>query len=213
MSKLKNKSVLITCGPTWVPIDDVRVISNISTGEMGQTLALECKKRGAKVTLIEGPVERRLVSKGINVKPFKYFTDLAKIIRKELKKNYDVIFHAAAVSDYAVNKPSKNKIKSDRSRLTLNLVPLPKLIQSLRKFSPKAFIVGFKLESDMTEKTALESTRGLFKKSFCDLVIANTVRKQKYLGYIVEQDKVLAKGITSRSAMVKKILNTVENKI
>lgn len=215
MNKLKNKSVMITCGPTWVPIDDVRVISNISTGELGQTLALKCKKRGAKVTLVEGPVERRMESNGIVVKPFKYYTDLMRIIRHELveeKKHYDVIFHAAAVSDYTIKNPLKKKIKSDEPNITLNLIPLPKLIRSIRKVSPKSLIVGFKLESDMTEKIALKSTRGLFTEAYCDLVVANTLKEQNYLGFVVEQDKILSSG-TTRSGVVEQLLDIVEGRL
>jgi phosphopantothenoylcysteine decarboxylase/phosphopantothenate--cysteine ligase len=215
MNTLKNKTVLITCGPTWVPIDDVRVISNISSGELGQTLALGCKKRGAKVTLLEGPVEHRMESNGIVVKPFKYYTDLMQIIRKELvedKKHYDVIFHAAAVSDYAIKNPLKNKLKSDEPNITLDLIPLPKLIRSIRKVSPKSLIVGFKLESDMTEKIAVESTRGLFSEAYCDLVVANTLKEKNYLGYVVQQDKILTSG-TTRSGLVDKLLEIVESRL
>jgi len=57
---LKNKRILITCGPTWVPIDGMRVISNRSSGQLGQTIAQDLTKAGAKVTLLEGPVERPL---------------------------------------------------------------------------------------------------------------------------------------------------------
>ena len=65
MSSLKNKKVLITCGPTWVPIDDMRVIANRSTGEMGYLLAEAFAKEETKVTLLLGPVEEKALSKNV----------------------------------------------------------------------------------------------------------------------------------------------------
>ena len=69
---LKNKNILITAGPTWVPIDRVRVISNIATGKTGILLAKSANKLGAKVTLVLGPVGEVGLEKEINVKRF-YF--------------------------------------------------------------------------------------------------------------------------------------------
>ena len=55
MSQLKNKKILITAGPTWIPIDKVRVITNIFKGRLGIIIAKEAIKRKAKVTLLLGP--------------------------------------------------------------------------------------------------------------------------------------------------------------
>ncbi len=54
---LNGKRILITAGPTWVPIDNVRVISNIATGTTGVLLAWQTSAQGAKVTLVLGPCE------------------------------------------------------------------------------------------------------------------------------------------------------------
>ena len=62
--KLKNKKVLITAGPTWVPIDNVRVISNTATGETGILLSEKLKNLGAKVTLLLGPTNLSLRLRG-----------------------------------------------------------------------------------------------------------------------------------------------------
>ncbi|MBU1999188.1 MAG: phosphopantothenoylcysteine decarboxylase, partial [Candidatus Omnitrophica bacterium] len=56
LSNLKNKKILITAGPTWVPVDDVRVISNSASGETGILLAKRLSGQGAKVTLLLGPI-------------------------------------------------------------------------------------------------------------------------------------------------------------
>lgn len=215
MSLLANKNILITCGPTWVPIDAVRVISNISTGELGQTLARECLQRGANVTVFEGPVESRLQDKQITVRPFKYYEELMALIRLELmeeKKRYDAIFHAAAVADYMLSNPLREKMKSDQTNVHLDLIPLPKLIRSLRKISPDSLLVGFKLEPEMNEELALPAAEGLFDAACCDLVVANTLKEKNYIGYIVSKDQILASD-RSRQGITQKLLDIVGERL
>lgn len=215
MSTLAQKNILITCGPTWVPIDAVRVISNVSTGELGQRLAREAKARGANVTVFEGPVERRLTDEGITIRPFKYYDELMALIRTELveeKKTYAAIFHAAAVSDYMIQNPLQEKMKSDQSDIRLDLVPLPKLIRSLRKISADSVLVGFKLEPDMNEDMAVDAAKGLFDAAYCDLVVANTLKEKNYLGYVVDKDRILAHD-SHRQGVIEKLLDIVEQRI
>ena len=80
------KRVLITCGPTWVPIDDVRVISNVSSGEMGHLIAQSFQSKGALVTIIEGPVTQTLEDKKIKIIKYRFFDELARVLKKELLK-------------------------------------------------------------------------------------------------------------------------------
>ena len=215
MGTLAQKNILITCGPTWVPIDAVRVISNISTGELGQRLAREARRRGASVTVFEGPVERRMTDEGISVRPFKYYEDLMALIRSELvaeKKHYDAIFHAAAVSDYMIRNPLQEKMKSDQTDIRLDLVPLPKLIRSLRKISADSLLVGFKLEPDMSGDVAVGAAKGLFDAAYCDLVVANTLKERNYLGFVVDKERILAHDNT-RQGVIDKLLDIVEKRI
>ncbi len=112
-----KKKILITCGPTWVPIDSVRVLSNISSGKLGQMLARELSKKGAQVTLLEGPVETPLTgaaSGKIRVLKFKTFDELFKNLKAELKKPWDAVIHAAAVSDYRPKPAEITKLSSSR---------------------------------------------------------------------------------------------------
>src|SRR3989338_7283903 len=111
--------VLITCGPTWVPIDGVRVISNRSTGEMGHALARAFLKRKAHVTMLEGPMA---------------FDELKSVLKKEAQKGHDVVIHAAAVSDFKLKTPRKRKISS-RKPLVLKLVPPPRFSALFKKWS------------------------------------------------------------------------------
>ena len=106
---------MITCGATWTPIDDVRVISNVSSGEMGHLIAQAFRQKGAQVTVIEGPVTHTLTDKKIKIIKYRFFDELASVLKKELLKKYDIIIHAAAVSDFKVKGPSKRKISSDKA--------------------------------------------------------------------------------------------------
>ena len=200
--------VLITCGPTWMPIDDVRVISNQSTGEIGHLIAQECLDRNLDVTLIEGPVTHLWPNKKVKVIRYKYFDELRRILDVQLKKKFDVIIHAAAVSDFKVEKTLKGKVSSARS-LILKLIPTIKLIDQIKIKAPDIFLVGFKLESNLKPHQVVKETKALFGKARCDLVVANSL-ENGYQGFIVEkQGKILAKANNKKrlaEALVKKIM-------
>jgi len=178
--------VLITCGATWTPIDDVRVISNVSSGEMGHLIARAFRSKRADVTVIEGPVTHALADKKIKVIKYRFFDELAQLLKQEVQKKYDIIIHAAAVSDFKVAQASKSKLSSQKA-LKLNLVATPKLIKEIKRLSPESFLVGFKLESKLDPKDIFKTVRSLFIESGCDLVVANTL-KGGYKGYIVNAD-------------------------
>jgi len=190
--------VLITCGATWTPIDDVRVISNISSGEMGHLIAEAFSLRNAEVTVIEGPVTHVLGNKKVKVIKYRFFDELARVLKQELLKKYDIVIHAAAVSDFKVARASKGKISSDNA-LTLDLTTTPKLIKDIKRLSPDSFLVGFKLESKLGLKDIFKTVRPLFTESACDLVVANTL-KNGYKGFIVDADgDILSKTVNKRA--------------
>jgi len=190
--------VLVTCGATWAPIDDVRVISNISTGEMGHTIAQAFRKAGAGVTMIEGPVTHALTDSGIKIIKYRFFDELAKLLKVELRKKYDVVIHAAAVSDFKVAKVRKGKLTSVKP-MTLRLVATEKLIESIKSLSPDSLLVGFKLEPELDPEHIFKTVRDLFSHSGCDLVVANTL-KGGYKGYIVNADgSILCQAVNKKA--------------
>ena len=190
--------MLVTCGATWTPIDDVRVISNVSSGEMGHLIAQAFQSHRASVTIIEGPVTHTLIDKKIKIIKYRFFDELARILKKELLKKYDIIIHAAAVSDFKVKRPLKSKISSTKA-LTLNLVATPKLIKDIKRLCPDSFLVGFKLESNLNPKNIFKTVESLFSLGGCDLVVANTLT-QGYRGFIVNADgDILAKAANKKA--------------
>ncbi len=186
---VENKKVLITSGPTWVEIDDMRVISNRSTGRLGGIIAKDFFNRGSKVTVLEGPVLNRLDSvAGIKVLKFYFYDELFQLIRKELRKGYDIVVHVAAVSDYKLRSPFKGKMSSGQESIILELVPTEKIIDSIKRIAPNVFLVGFKLEPNMHKVDARREASSLIRRAGCDLVIANTNDIRGYRAYIINKD-------------------------
>lgn len=186
---MKGKEILITCGPTWVPIDSVRVISNSSTGEMGHLIAKDLKRFGAQIILIEGPVTHAVDLKSIKVIKFQFYDELVEILKKQLKKKYDIIIHSAAVSDYRLKNFYTKKISSNQARVNLQLVPTEKIIHWIKRLNPKAFLVGFKLETGRDLKKLKQKAADLIRKADCDLVVANSFQGQDYQGYILDKEQ------------------------
>ncbi len=188
--KLKNKRILITAGPTWVPIDKVRVISNTATGATGILLADSLAQQGVKVTLLLGPVGAYCVNKKVKVIDFKFFNELSSRLRGQLqKRKYAAVIHAAAVSDYKPNVANRKKISSNMKSLRLTFKQTPKIIDSLHKLSPGSFLVGFKFEPDLAGKKLISKGCDLFKRAHLDLVVANSMPKKHYLAYLISNKR------------------------
>lgn len=209
---LRQKKILITCGPTWVAVDPVRVISNCSSGALGHLVAAALKKTGARVTVLEGPVNCSLKTRSIRVRKFKFFTELATLLREELKKKPDAVIHAAAVADYQPLRSSKLKISSGKKALVLRLAPTPKLIQRVRTIVPKTFLVGFKLEPTSSRKALVKAARKLFTTAACDLVVANSIT-DAYKGYVVNPESKIIATAFSRQQLAQKLIQILKDKI
>ncbi len=178
---------IVTAGPTFEPLDDVRRLTNFSTGRLGTELASFLAARGHRVTLLIGepatwPGERRAQS----VKSFSTTADLRAKLKSFSGKKVDAIFHAAAVGDFTFGKmftreaagklkpfaPSK-KISTRGGSLFVELVPTPKIIAELRGWFPKTKIVGWKFEADGGRADALRSARKQIADCTTDGCVAN----------------------------------------
>ncbi|RMW34836.1 MAG: bifunctional phosphopantothenoylcysteine decarboxylase/phosphopantothenate--cysteine ligase CoaBC [Nitrosopumilus sp.] len=217
-SKLQNKKVLMTAGPTIEYIDPVRVITNLSSGKTGVLLASELISAGAKVTLIYGP-GNEVPPKGakiINVKTNKEMLDTTK---KELKKKYNIVIMAAAASDYTPEKPSKSKIKSNKKELTIRLKKAPKIIDYVKKSQKNTLLVGFKAETNISKSALIKSAKTKLKESNADLIIANDIgtKYQRNPNYnqiiIVDEKNTITSGWNKKEKIVKIIRKEIEKKM
>lgn len=174
---LSGKKILITAGPTWVPIDKVRAITNVFGGALGFIMAETAYKMGADVTLLFGPgrVCLPFPKKKFQIIKFKYFDELLKLVKKEVgSKKYNAVIHSAAVSDYTPVIAEKGKIKSGKKKLIIKLKPTIKIVDLIKKIDPDTFLVKFKLEVNLPEKKLIDVARKSMISSNADMMVANS---------------------------------------
>ena len=170
---LQGKRVLVIAGSTVEPIDDIRVVSNRSSGATGVELARAAFEHGADVELWLGRHEVDAPS-WIPAKSFDTTADLAAMVTEA---RADVCLVPAAISDFSPKK-RKGKIPSREGGLTLDLEPTPKVLAALRK-GTKGALVGFKAESGVTPAELKAKAMALLKEADLDLVVANDVSAVK----------------------------------
>ena len=217
-SKLKNKKVLMTAGPTIEYIDPVRVITNLSSGKTGTLLASELISAGAKVTLVYGP-GNQTPSKGIKVINVTTSKEMFDATKKELKKKFDIVIMAAAISDYTPENPSKSKIKSDKKSLIIRLKKAPKIIDLVRKYQKNALLVGFKAETNLTKIALIKSSQKKMKESGADIIVANDIGKKYQKNtdnnqvLIINNKKIISSGWKKKEKIVKIIKKEIEKNL
>lgn len=168
---MKKKKVTVIAGSTEEPVDDVRVLTNRSTGRMGIELAIDAYERGADVELWMGRTTEDLPSH-INTRRFSSSLDLVDLVRK-IKS--DICIVPAAISDY-IPKRTKGKIPSTKRQVTVELRRAPKIIEEIRRSRKKTKIIGFKLESGISKKSLVSRAKERMRTAKLDLVVANDMK-------------------------------------
>jgi len=167
---LGGKTVLVTAGPTREPIDPVRYISNRSSGKMGYALARTAELRGARVTLVSGPVS---LSPPVNVSliPVQTAAEMTKAVLAHLEET-DIIVKVAAVADYRVADVAEHKIKKAADQApALQLAVNPDILQEIGAQKTRQIVVGFAAETRDLE----ENARAKLAAKNTDLMIVNQV--------------------------------------
>lgn len=151
---LAGKKALVVSGATAEPVDPVRVLTNLSSGRSGHLIATELARLGADVTLWQGhatqPTPAHLAPRTFS---FATHADLMRLAKGRGLAAFDQVWMPAAIGDYGA-KPAKAKIPSGAESLTIELGPLAKVAEVLRKAAPKATLVAFKAESDANDLVA-----------------------------------------------------------
>ena len=191
----------------------MRVITNRSTGEMGRLIANACVAKGDRVTLLEGSAasSRVLLNKSITLKNFFYYDELARSLTQELKSGYDIVIHAATVSDFKLCEPFQGKLSSGKV-LRLELTPTKKLVSRIKKVRPGCFLVGFKLETKLSRPFILEKVKALFCVADCDLVVANVQQGRQYKACLIWPDGTMDPKVSSKKALVRILTKAIEKK-
>ena len=170
-----QKVILITAGGTSEPIDDVRVVTNRSTGRTAAGIAESLLAAHFQVIYVHSvlAVQPRL-HQNLRTVSFETTADLERILSKELEKNVDAVVHAAAVSDFSPIAVS-GKISSSHESLEIRWKKNEKLIQKIKSWSqnPRLLLVGFKLTSTNSEVEHHEAIQRLQSESQADWVVHN----------------------------------------
>ena len=172
-------NITITAGPTQEAIDPVRYISNHSSGKMGFAIADAFAKRGAKVTLIAGPVSLA-TPKNVTRIDVLSAQEMAEQAVK-LAQQSAIFIGCAAVADYRVAEVATQKIKktADSDELMLKLVKNPDIIAkvaNLQEYRP--FVVGFAAET----QNVAEYAKSKLQRKNLDLICANDVSGGQVFG-------------------------------
>jgi phosphopantothenoylcysteine decarboxylase/phosphopantothenate--cysteine ligase len=163
--------VLVTGGATAQPLDDMRIITNRSSGRTAVEIARAAFMAGYDTTLFLG--HATVDAPGyIDVRRFTTVNDLIGLI--DSTGGWDAVIHAAAVSDYSPER-SEGKIRSGKDELVIKLKPTRKVIGIMRERWPSARIYGFKAEPYSDKDRLVQAGRELMEKYGIDGVFANPI--------------------------------------
>lgn len=194
-------NVLITAGGTREHIDEVRVLTNISTGKLGAQIAntIYLNSEVKKIFYVCSKGSALPVEDQHAVIEIHYADSVQEVyeIMEKLVPKCDVVIHSMAISDFGF-KASNTKLKSNdpqafidslRERITVN----PKIISFIKKWNPKTKLIGFKFEVNKTKEELIDIAYESLVKNNCDLVIANDKQEMKdknqHIAYIIDKDK------------------------
>lgn len=180
---LLGKKVVVTAGPTMVPIDPVRILTNRSSGKMGYSIAEEARERGAEVVLISGPTSLRKPN-GIKVIDIKTNEDMFNAIKNEFK-DADIVIKSAAVADYKAKNYSNEKIKKTGDDLNLIFERDRDILKTLGDMKENQILVGFAAESSNLK----ENAKGKLERKNLDYIVANDISKPE-TGFASDENKV-----------------------
>ncbi len=165
---LEGKKIVIAAGPTREPIDPVRYLSNGSSGKMGYAIAAAAARRGARVTVVSGPVDLP-PPYGVRIERVTTAVEMRDAMMAE-REMADAVFMVAAVSDYAP-VASPRKIKKTGGPLTLVMDEGPDILAELGQAKGREILVGFAAETDDLEAHAAKK---LAAKN-ADFIVANDI--------------------------------------
>lgn len=229
------KKYVITSGGISEKIDNVRKITNSSSGKLGMTIANHLLESKSDITIYYVCSKNALRPNNTKVKIIEVAgtLDLKDKVESLLKnEKIDYFIHTMAVADYmvdyvtTVDKMKKSflnnsdmevikdtKISSYENNLVLVLKPTPKIISLIKEESPLTYLVGFKLLDGVSKKELIDVATRLRDKNRCDLVVANDledIRNKEHKAYIIDkEDKVVE--ASDKEDIAKKLVRMMDN--
>jgi phosphopantothenoylcysteine decarboxylase/phosphopantothenate--cysteine ligase len=183
-------NVLITAGPTREFLDDVRFISNPSTGLMGVELANAAKSAGASVSVVCGPTNLQPVQ-GVHWVPVVSAQDMLGAVSERFDE-CDVFIASAAVGDYRAKERAQGKVRKGPKQMTIELEKNPDILLRMgKRKQPGQILVGYSLEVE----NPLKGGRRKLQRKNCDLMVVNT---PKHFGDSTEHIRIIdARGLVA----------------
>src|SRR5215475_14911322 len=171
-ASLRGRRVLVTSGPTHEAIDPVRYIANRSSGRQGHAIAAALARRGAATLLVSGPTAES-DPPGVEVRHIESARAMLEAVEGALPA--DCAVFAAAVADWRVATPGREKIKKQKGNVTpaLALVENPDILATIahRKTKRPQLVVGFAAETE----SVIPNAKAKLAKKGCDWILANDV--------------------------------------
>lgn len=197
---LAGKKVLITAGPTYEKIDPVRFIGNHSTGKMGYALAEECAARGAKVSLVSGPVQIKAKHPNINTISVTSAEEMYNAANAEFEDS-NICILCAAVADFKPETQADEKIKREKDDLIIRLKPTQDIAASLgAKKRDDQIMVGFALETN----NEAENAQGKLVRKNLDFIVLNSLKDANAcFGYDTNKITIIEKDGTTKAFELK----------
>ncbi len=166
---MRGKKVLVSAGPTIEPIDDVRFISNHSSGKMGYAIANELASRGADVTLVSGPVDNLKLRPEVNLIRVNTALEMFRVCTERFP-SVDAAIMTAAVADFKPKQRHEGKIKKQEAVMVIDLEPNADILLELGKVKrDDQVLVGFALETSKGREYANDK----LKMKNLDFIVLN----------------------------------------
>ncbi|MDK1196912.1 bifunctional phosphopantothenoylcysteine decarboxylase/phosphopantothenate--cysteine ligase CoaBC [Cronobacter dublinensis] len=170
VNDLQHLNIMITAGPTRERLDPVRYITNDSSGKMGFAVAAAASARGARVTLVAGPVALPTPA-GVERIDVESALEMEAAVQQRAQQQH-IFIGCAAVADYRAETISSEKIKKQGDELTLKMVKNPDIVAGVAALvENRPYVVGFAAETNNVEEYARQKR---LRKNL-DLICANDV--------------------------------------
>ncbi len=160
--------ILLTAGPTREYIDDVRYLSNASSGRMGYALAQSALDAGHEVVLVTGPVDLPPPI-GCDVRQVTTTADMRDACLAAFAE-CDGVIAAAAVCDYQPRQRTNGKMTKTGEPISIELIETDDVLAQLGQLRDHHWVVGFALEAENARENALQKLRA----KNCDVVVLNS---------------------------------------
>ena len=186
-----RKSVVVTLGGTYSPIDDVRGIQNTSSGATGYAIADSLYRHGHDVTCVVGKTSVPEPGWLPLCIPAENPSDMLAELKALANDDIDAWVHTAAVLDYIVESPAEGKLASQQGPLHVKLVEGAKHIQELKEKVRGSTRIGFKLETGIKQRDLIHRATAQIELSEMTAVVANRLEDlddtTKPRGYLVDK--------------------------